>query len=48
MAKKGLVAKEGWAKTSKTKVSEMLKIYEGIGVSSVIFTDIEKDEFWLE
>ena len=42
-AKKGLVASEGWAKTSKTKVSEMLKIYEGIGVSSVIFTDIEKD-----
>ena len=37
------MASDGWAKTSKTKVSEMLKIYEGIGVSSVIFTDIEKD-----
>ena len=42
-AKKGWVAIDGWSKTSKIKVSEMLKVYEGIGVSSVIFTDIEKD-----
>ena len=42
-AKKGLVATDGWSKTSKVKVSEMIKTYEGIGVNSIIFTDIEKD-----
>ena len=42
-AKKGWVATDGWAKTSKVKVSEMIKSYEGLGVSCVIFTDIEKD-----
>ena len=29
-AKKGWVATDGWAKTSKVKVSEMIKSYEGI------------------
>ena len=42
-AKKGLVATDGWSKTSKVKVSEMIKTYEGIGVNLIIFTDIEKD-----
>ena len=42
-AKKGLVATDGWSKTSKVKVSEIIKTYEGIGVNSIIFTDIEKD-----
>ena len=41
--KKGLVTTDGWSKTSKVKISEMVKMYEGIGVSSIIFTDIEKD-----
>ncbi len=31
------------AKTSKVLVSDMVKAYEDIGVSSLIFTDIDKD-----
>jgi len=42
-AKKGMVATEGWAKTSAVDVSELSKLYENIGVSCIIFTDIEKD-----
>ena len=42
-AKKGLVATEGWSKTSTIEVSKLSKLYENIGVSCVIFTDIEKD-----
>ncbi len=42
-AKKGMVATEGWSKTSSVKVSKLSKLYENIGVSCVIFTDIEKD-----
>lgn len=42
-AKKGFVATEGWSKTSRITVSEMVKTYEGIGIASIIFTDIDKD-----
>ena len=42
-AKKGMVATEGWSKTSTIEVSKLSKLYENIGVSCVIFTDIEKD-----
>ena len=42
-AKKGMVATEGWSKTSTIKVGKLSKLYENIGVSCVIFTDIEKD-----
>ena len=42
-AKKGLVATEGWSKTSSIEVGKLSKLYENIGVSCVIFTDIEKD-----
>lgn len=42
-AKKGLVATEGWSKTSTIEVGKLSKLYENIGVSCVIFTDIEKD-----
>ena len=42
-AKKGMVATEGWLKTSTIEVSRLSKLYENIGVSCVIFTDIEKD-----
>ena len=42
-AKQGMVATEGWSKTSTIEVSKLSKLYENIGVSCVIFTDIEKD-----
>jgi len=42
-AKKGMVATEGWSKTSDIEVSKLSKLYENIGISCVIFTDIEKD-----
>ena len=42
-AKNGFLAAEGWTKTSKVKVKEIVKIYEDAGVCALIFTDIEKD-----
>ena len=42
-AKKGMVATEGWSKTSTIEVGRLSKLYENIGVSCIIFTDIEKD-----
>ncbi len=42
-AKNGFVAIEGWAKTSSVSVKDLASIYENIGVSCIIFTDIEKD-----
>ncbi len=42
-AKKGFVASDGWTKTSKVTINEIIKIYEDAGVSALIFTDIEKD-----
>ena len=42
-AKKGMVATEGWSKTSTIEIGKLSKLYENIGVSCVIFTDIEKD-----
>ena len=41
--KKGFVATEGWSKTSKVKVLDIIKQYEDSGVAAIIFTDIEKD-----
>ena len=42
-AKNGFVTTEGWAKTSKVKVLDIIKQYEDSGVSTLIFTDIDKD-----
>ncbi len=42
-AKKGFVTTEGWSKTKKITVTELAKKYEDIGVSHIIFTDIDKD-----
>ena len=42
-AKNGFVTTEGWAKTSKVKVLDIIKRYEDSGVSTIIFTDIDKD-----
>ncbi len=37
------VAIEGWSKTSEKTVHESAKLYEEIGVKTVVFTDINKD-----
>ncbi len=42
-AKKGFVTTEGWSKTKKITVTELAKKYEDIGISHIIFTDIDKD-----
>ncbi len=42
-AKKGKVAINGWSKTSKISFLDLAKSYEDVGVSVVIFTDIDKD-----
>ena len=41
--KNEFVATEGWAKESKMNFENFLKLYENTKVSSIIFTDIERD-----
>ena len=42
-AREGKVAVEGWKELASTGVVEMAKQFEGMGLSAVIFTDIERD-----
>ncbi len=42
-AKAGKVAVEGWAETSKLSVVELASRFEDVGVSAIIFTDIDRD-----
>jgi phosphoribosylformimino-5-aminoimidazole carboxamide ribotide isomerase len=42
-AKGGKVAVEGWAEASSLEVIELAKKFEGVGVSAVIYTDIDRD-----
>ena len=42
-ARGGKVAVEGWAETSELEAIEMAKRFEGAGVSSIIYTDIDRD-----
>ena len=42
-SKDDLVATEGWSETSSISTIELAKRLEGLGVASIIFTDIEKD-----
>jgi phosphoribosylformimino-5-aminoimidazole carboxamide ribotide isomerase len=42
-ARGGRVAVEGWAETSDLDVIEMAKRFEGVGVSAIIYTDIDRD-----
>jgi phosphoribosylformimino-5-aminoimidazole carboxamide ribotide isomerase len=42
-AKRGRVAVEGWAETSELSAIDLAKRFSDIGVSSIIFTDIERD-----
>jgi phosphoribosylformimino-5-aminoimidazole carboxamide ribotide isomerase len=42
-ARGGKVAVEGWAETSSLDVIELAKRFEGVGVSAIIYTDIDRD-----
>lgn len=42
-AKDGMVAVEGWAKTSELTATELAQRFEDAGVSAIIFTDIARD-----
>lgn len=42
-AREGKVAVEGWKEVASTGAVEMAKQFEGMGLSAVIFTDIERD-----
>lgn len=42
-AKEGMVAVEGWAKTSDMHAAELAKAFEGCGVAAIIATDISRD-----
>jgi phosphoribosylformimino-5-aminoimidazole carboxamide ribotide isomerase len=42
-AKGGKVAVEGWKEVASMEAIELARQFEGIGLSSIIFTDIERD-----
>lgn len=42
-AKGGKVAVEGWAEASELEVIELARKFEGAGVSTIIYTDIDRD-----
>jgi phosphoribosylformimino-5-aminoimidazole carboxamide ribotide isomerase len=42
-AKGGKVAVEGWKEVASMEAIELARQFEGIGLSTIIFTDIEKD-----
>ena len=42
-ARDGMVAVEGWVKQTKINVLELAKKFEDVGVSAIIYTDINRD-----
>ena len=42
-ARNGLVATEGWASQSELSAVELAKCFADVGVSSVVYTDIDRD-----
>ncbi len=42
-ARNGKVAVEGWAQESDIQASELAKKFEDVGVSAIIYTDIDRD-----
>lgn len=42
-AKSGMVATDGWAKSSNLHASELAKRFEDAGVAAIIYTDISRD-----
>ena len=42
-ARNGNVAVEGWVEESDMKATELAKVFEDVGVSTIIYTDIDRD-----
>lgn len=42
-AKNGLVATDGWDKTSTMKATELIQKFQGLNIESIVYTDIAKD-----
>ncbi|MGH1378477.1 MAG: 1-(5-phosphoribosyl)-5-[(5-phosphoribosylamino)methylideneamino]imidazole-4-carboxamide isomerase [Alphaproteobacteria bacterium] len=42
-ARNGNVAVEGWVEESNMQATELAKIFEDVGVSTIIYTDIDRD-----
>lgn len=42
-ARDGMVATEGWAEGSGVDATELAKMFEGVGVSAIVYTDIARD-----
>lgn len=42
-ARNGMVAVEGWVEESNMKVIDLAKRFEDVGVSAIIYTDIDRD-----
>ena len=42
-ARDGLVAVEGWLETSNVRAVDLVKKFEDVGISAVIYTDISRD-----
>lgn len=42
-ARDGMVATEGWAEGSGVDATELAKMFEGAGVSAIVYTDIARD-----
>jgi len=42
-ARGGMVATEGWVKTSETTAGELAKAFEDAGVAAIVYTDIDRD-----
>lgn len=42
-AKSGLVATDGWAEVSEVKATGLAKQFETLGVSAIVYTDIDRD-----
>jgi phosphoribosylformimino-5-aminoimidazole carboxamide ribotide isomerase len=42
-ARGGRVAVEGWAETSELSAVELARRLEGVGVSAIVYTDIDRD-----
>jgi len=42
-ARGGMVATEGWVKTSETTAAELAKAFEDAGVAAIVYTDIDRD-----
>lgn len=42
-ARNGMVAVEGWVESSDMQAAELAKVFEDVGVSTIIYTDIDRD-----